>query len=148
MHYFNNASSEAARKAMMDTTTTTTMTTTEPETTINVKEHVDPSLFVLEPFLADVEGLQVLPRSSFHPTKDTDSAQDWIACDGPSSPLHSCLSSNQENEDEAANVRPFVDGMSCLPYIGWWHHAPLKTVKQSFMNKSTKNTFLHPLWIN
>eukprot|EP00978_Attheya_sp_CCMP212_P038224 scaffold187464_cov49-Attheya_sp.AAC.1 len=100
MHYFNDASLEAARKAMMDTTTPTT--TTELETTINVKEHVDPSLFVLEPFLADVEGLQVLPRSSLHPAKDTANAQDWIACDGPSSLLHPCLSSHQENDDEAA----------------------------------------------
>jgi hypothetical protein len=114
MHYFNDASSEAARKAMMDTTTTSS--TAEPETTINVKEHVDPSLFVLEPFLADVEGLQVLPRSSLYPANDYDNAQDWIACDGPSSPLHSCWSN-----DDAAMVL-FVGkafATQCQTISGW-----------------------------
>lgn len=92
MHYFNDDTSEMARQANGKVTGTT-------DTNINVKEHVDPSLFVLEPFLADVEGLQVLPR----PGKKTSSVttggganddadgvenRDWISCDGPNSPIH------------------------------------------------------------
>eukprot|EP00978_Attheya_sp_CCMP212_P034195 scaffold142216_cov27-Attheya_sp.AAC.1 len=53
--------------------------------------------------------------------KDTDSVQDWIACDGPSSPLHSCLSSNQENGDDAAMVL-FVGkafATQCQTIHGW-----------------------------
>ena len=50
---------------------------------INVKQHVDPSLFVLEPFLAEEPGLQVLSQGR------------WIACDGPASPIHDILTDNQ-----------------------------------------------------
>lgn len=73
MHYFNDDMSRDARLSG-DTTGTS-------DERINVKQHVDPSLFVLEPFLAEREGLQVLPTGS----------QDWITCDGTSSPIHSLL---------------------------------------------------------
>jgi hypothetical protein len=46
---------------------------------INVKEHVDPSLLVLEPFLCPHErGLQVFDAF----------VKEWIDCDGPLSPVH------------------------------------------------------------
>jgi len=50
---------------------------------INVKQHVDPSLFVLEPFLAKEAGLQVYSRG------------EWITCDGPESPIHSLLQNDE-----------------------------------------------------
>jgi len=90
MHYFNDNESILARTSGQVTGTN--------DITINVKEHTDPSLFVLEPFLADVEGLQVYPRSSLNipcraQTKDSavkDDNHGWIACDGLSSPIR-CL---------------------------------------------------------
>ncbi|GKY99564.1 hypothetical protein MPSEU_000910700 [Mayamaea pseudoterrestris] len=46
---------------------------------IAVKQHVDPSLLVLEPFLCpNVCGLQVWDRT----------LQTWMDCDGPDSPMH------------------------------------------------------------
>ena len=54
---------------------------------INVKQHVDPSLFVLEPFLADEPGLQVYSQGQ------------WITCDGPQSPIRNVL-----DEDQVAMV--------------------------------------------
>lgn len=50
---------------------------------ISVKQHVDPSLFVLEPFLAEQPGLQVFSQGK------------WITCDGPSSPIHGALSDDE-----------------------------------------------------
>jgi hypothetical protein len=51
----------------------------DSEFNINVKQHVDPSLFVLEPFLCqEGRGLQV-----FDPC-----CSQWIDCDGPYSPVH------------------------------------------------------------
>jgi isopenicillin N synthase-like dioxygenase len=75
MHYFNDDISRQARQSGEATGL--------KDTTINVKEHVDPSLFVLEPFLAEREGLQVY-------------SSEWITCDGPSSPIHACLSPEEE----------------------------------------------------
>lgn len=77
MHYFNDESSKAARQSGNITGIA--------DVTINVKEHVDPSLFVLEPFLAETEGLQVYCQSS----------HEWITCDGPSSPIFSVLANDE-----------------------------------------------------
>ena len=44
-------------------------------TRLNVKEHVDPSLFVLEPYPADVAGLQVYDGKFLR----------WVTCDGEGS---------------------------------------------------------------
>jgi isopenicillin N synthase-like dioxygenase len=77
MHYFNDDSSKEARQSGL--------VTGVADVTINVKEHVDPSLFVLEPFLAETEGLQVFCQSTHR----------WITCDGPSSPIHSALGENE-----------------------------------------------------
>jgi isopenicillin N synthase-like dioxygenase len=77
MHYFNDESSKEARQSGH--------VTGVADVTINVKEHVDPSLFVLEPFLAETEGLQVFCQSTHR----------WITCDGPSSPIHSALGANE-----------------------------------------------------
>jgi hypothetical protein len=76
MHYFNDHESIVARTSGRVTGTN--------DIHINVKEHTDPSLFVLEPFLADVEGLQVCPRPSTIPQPDhnTDTDYPWISCDG------------------------------------------------------------------
>jgi hypothetical protein len=49
----------------------------EDNAELSVKEHVDPSLFVLEPYLALMPGLQVY---------DTH-LKAWITCDGPDSPI-------------------------------------------------------------
>lgn len=70
MHYFNNNDGK-------------TTPYKDGNVQINVKQHVDPSLFVLEPFLADEPGLQVFSQGK------------WITCDGPASPIHSVL---QEHE--------------------------------------------------
>jgi hypothetical protein len=54
----------------------------QDEPNIAVKQHVDPSLLVMEPFLCcEVQGLQVWDRSQ----------NTWLDCDGPESPLHNCL---------------------------------------------------------
>jgi len=47
------------------------------EARINVKEHTDPSLFVLEPFLADAEGLQIRPAPELLPILPSEES-----CDG------------------------------------------------------------------
>ena len=65
MHYFNN--DNAMQNLVVDDQ--------DDGTLVNVKTHVDPSLFVLEPYLADVEGLQV---------KATDSTT-WMTVDGKDS---------------------------------------------------------------
>jgi isopenicillin N synthase-like dioxygenase len=70
MHYFNDDVSRQARQSGEATGL--------KDVSINVKQHVDPSLFVLEPFLAGREGLQVYSK-------------EWLTCDGPSSPIHSFL---------------------------------------------------------
>ena len=75
MHYFND---EVSRRARESGTTTGVA-----NPLINVKQHVDPSLFVLEPFLAEREGLQVWSRN------------EWITCDGEHSPIHQALLENE-----------------------------------------------------
>ena len=66
MHYFGNSLAD--------------------EQGIAVKQHVDPSLLVIEPFLSpDVQGLQVWNRSS---SRSNDEKKQWIDCDGPDSPMH------------------------------------------------------------
>ena len=77
MHYFNDEASHFARQSGD--------VTGIDDTTINVKEHVDPSLFVLEPFLANTEGLQVYCQNK----------NQWITCDGPKSPIHSVLANDE-----------------------------------------------------
>jgi hypothetical protein len=53
---------------------------------IAVKQHVDPSLLVLEPFLCpNVRGLQVWDRTR----------QTWLDCDGPESPMHALAKKEQ-----------------------------------------------------
>lgn len=78
MHYFNDDISQQAR--MSGETTGTA------DVHINVKQHVDPSLFVLEPFLAEREGLQVRPTGE----------QDWVTCDGPTSPIRRVLGPDED----------------------------------------------------
>lgn len=66
-----------------------------PDEGVAVKAHVDPSLFVCEPFLcAETTGLQVLNRNN-----DADAMSpsdyrtcDWLDCDGPTSPFVGKLS--------------------------------------------------------
>jgi hypothetical protein len=54
---------------------------------IALKQHVDPSLCVLEPFLAaNCPGLQVLDQAT----------NQWIDCDGPSSPVASHVTDTEE----------------------------------------------------
>jgi hypothetical protein len=65
MHYFNQ--------------TDTPFMDQDGDIRISVKQHVDPSLFVLEPFLADQPGLQVFSQG------------EWVTCDGPKSPIHGAL---------------------------------------------------------
>jgi hypothetical protein len=55
----------------------------DDNTQINLKQHVDPSLFVLEPFLAAEPGLQLFSQGQ------------WITCDGPSSPIHQILADDR-----------------------------------------------------
>jgi hypothetical protein len=102
MHYFNDYESILARKSGK--------VTGSNDVTINVKEHTDPSLFVLEPFLADEEGLQVYPRPfSIAPDKTITTPSNntlfkddvWIACDGISSPIRNLV---KENEGERAMI--------------------------------------------
>jgi hypothetical protein len=69
MHYFNQTDLGGENDERDPCCTTTK---------INVKQHVDPSLFVLEPFLAaNCKGLQVLDQLT----------NQWVDCDGPSSPV-------------------------------------------------------------
>ena len=79
MNYFNDENSQTLRER-------DEIIGTDNEL-LNVKEHVDPSLFVLEPFLADVEGLQVQATGS----------NDWITCDGQSSPILDVVSLEDDN---------------------------------------------------
>ena len=54
---------------------------------IALKQHVDPSLCVLEPFLAaNCPGLQVLDQAT----------NQWIDCDGPNSPVASHITDKEE----------------------------------------------------
>lgn len=69
MHYFNQ--------------TDTPFMEQDGDIRISVKQHVDPSLFVLEPFLADQPGLQVFSQG------------EWVTCDGPNSPIHGALDDDQ-----------------------------------------------------
>jgi hypothetical protein len=69
MHYFNQ--------------TDTPFMDQDGDVRISVKQHVDPSLFVLEPFLADQPGLQVFSQG------------EWVTCDGPKSPIHGVLDDDQ-----------------------------------------------------
>ena len=92
MHYFNDYESILARASGRVTGT--------DDLRINVKEHTDPSLFVLEPFLADVEGLEVYPRPlPIH--FDQGSNSTWIACDGNSSPIRKVV---KEEEGDMAMI--------------------------------------------
>jgi hypothetical protein len=79
MHYFNrNGSNEnTARSILYDD---------GDDTPLNVKSHVDPSLFVLEPYLSTVEGLQIRP---------TNSTSEWITVDGISSHVQQLLREKQ-----------------------------------------------------
>ena len=73
MHYFNDG-----------------ITMVEPG--VSVKEHVDPSLMVVEPFLCTTTtGLQVWDR----PNNGS-----WMDCDGPNSPMHSLVVESQRNGEE------------------------------------------------
>ena len=77
MHYFNDGISMV-------------------EPGVAVKEHVDPSLLVIEPFLcATTTGLQVWDRGS-----RITNVNSWIDCDGPNSPLHSLIMEAQCNNEE------------------------------------------------
>lgn len=87
MHYFNDNNAQLCRER-------DEIIGTDNES-LNVKEHVDPSLFVLEPFLAEVEGLQVQATGS----------NDWITCDGQSSPILDI-------------VRPEDDNLAMVLFIG------------------------------
>lgn len=78
MHYFNDEESRMARFGGQ--------VTGSDDVRLNVKEHVDPSLFVLEPFLAEKEGLQV-----FNPVN-----KEWLTCDGPTSPIHDVVNTDDE----------------------------------------------------
>lgn len=75
MHYFNRNGTNvsAARSILYDD---------GDNTPLNVKSHVDPSLFVLEPYLSKVEGLQIRP---------TNSTSEWITVDGVSSHVQQLL---------------------------------------------------------
>lgn len=74
MHYFNDG-----------------LSMVEPG--VAVKEHVDPSLLVVEPFLCTTTtGLQVWDRFT--------SSNGWIDCDGPSSPMHSLIMNARCNNEE------------------------------------------------
>lgn len=72
MHYFN-ASHPPPNFLTDDDDDTNTL--------LNVKTHVDPSLFVLEPYLAKVEGLQIRPTGSDY----------WVTIDGSSSKIQESL---------------------------------------------------------
>jgi hypothetical protein len=75
MHYFNDG------KSMV-------------QPGVAVKEHVDPSLLVVEPFLCTTTtGLQVGDRRS---TK----SGSWIDCDGPNSPMYPTIMEAQYNNEE------------------------------------------------
>ena len=78
MNYFNDMQSKVAQER--------DQVIGSDNELLNVKEHVDPSLFVIEPFLPDIEGLQV------QSTKGTQ----WITCDGKASPIHDVVSAKQE----------------------------------------------------
>lgn len=102
MHYFNDEASVQARESGRVTGT--------GEVIINVKEHTDPSLFVLEPFLAQIEGLQVKPRPGVTSVNCHDSmgagVGGWISCDGKGSPIHDEVRRDEEggNSDSIAMV--------------------------------------------
>jgi hypothetical protein len=72
MHYFNEGS------------------VVEPG--VSVKEHVDPSLLVIEPFTCTTtSGLQIWDRVSNNA---------WIDCDGPNSPLHQLVLNTLQQREE------------------------------------------------
>ena len=81
MHYFNNnASSHRDLPVLVE----------DDGVPLNVKSHVNPSLFVLEPYLATVEGLQVRPTES----------NEWMTVDGPSSHVHDLIQRIQQHKNE------------------------------------------------
>ena len=75
MHYFND---NQEKEKIIDSETFNNGETLE----VNVKSHLDPSMFVVEPFTtSNCPGLQV-----FDPSR-----QEWIDCDGPASPINNLL---------------------------------------------------------
>jgi hypothetical protein len=114
MHYFNNINNQDVDSTSSLLTNSSTSTKTIlvpklPQDGVAVKAHVDPSLFVCEPFLCRYSrGLQVWNRC--YSTKcndnsctivgnnndnDIDNENCWIDCDGEHSPL-SCLYNNDQ----------------------------------------------------
>jgi len=79
MHYFNSDGTD-------DTKSRSILFDEDDDTPLNVKSHVDPSLFVLEPYLSKVEGLQIRP---------TNSTSEWITVDGISSHIQQWLREQQ-----------------------------------------------------
>jgi hypothetical protein len=71
MHYFNT---NIEQKTIHESN--------QYDEVINVKPHVDPSLFVLEPFIPEQPGLQIWSQGQ------------WVTCDGPESPIYRTLDSN------------------------------------------------------
>jgi hypothetical protein len=85
MHYFNPDNEHKKYQPNKATVVDKESSTDNGNVIINVKQHADPSLFVLEPFLAEAEGLQVWDTHW----------QQWLTCDGPTSPVHSVLDTQQ-----------------------------------------------------
>jgi hypothetical protein len=97
MHYFNNENKSNMSECEQ------ALEPTLPEPGVAVKAHVDPSLFVCEPFLCpDSKGLQVLIRSNDGLTNATTPCRtnEWLDCDGPESPLIGKLSSLEPHRNE------------------------------------------------
>jgi hypothetical protein len=74
-----------------------------PEPGVAVKEHVDPSVLVLEPFLCETSvGLQIWNRTTntanhgINTNTDDASSSSWLDCDGP----HSIFSQKQQQQQQ------------------------------------------------
>lgn len=88
MHYFNdNREKEKIMDAQIHSNNSGNIDNDRGMLEVNVKTHVDPSLFVVEPFTTvHSPGLQV-----FDP-----SIEQWIDCDGPTSPILDVLQQGEQ----------------------------------------------------
>jgi hypothetical protein len=98
MHYFNNNCKESSHNASNESTL---YFDDDDDVPLNVKSHVDPSLFVLEPYLSKVEGLQIRPAYS---------TKEWITVDGISSNVQQLVKQQLQDQEHGGGTSSKQDG--------------------------------------